>query len=100
MPTPELRAELEAYRVKWELVNHRKVDLTRSYVSMWPTYASEWLLVHDTQRYFDGLPEFVQDYMRGKMELAARSGQLDNMGDRFLQLYLSGGMNKPGLSRD
>lgn len=99
MPTEHLRRELEAYRVDWERANNRKVDLSRSYVSMWPAEYRDWLQQNDTKRYFDNIPEFVQDYMRAKMKMAADSGRLDDMGSAYVQLYLNGGMNKGGPSR-
>lgn len=100
MPTESLRKQLEDYRVEWERVHRRKVDLTKHYVSMWPAPARDWLIVNDTQRYFDGLPEFAQDFIREKMKAAAKEGRLDNMHELYLNLYVAGGMDKqrPGRS--
>jgi hypothetical protein len=99
LPTPELRTELEEFRIEWERLSKKKVDLTRYYVSMWPDEKREWLFVNDTQRYFDSLPEFVKDWMFLKMEAGAAAGTLDNAGDRFLKLYMSGGMTRRHLGR-
>jgi hypothetical protein len=38
---------------------------------------------------------FCQAYLRGKMELHARDGKLDDMPDNLIRMYVSGEM-KPG----
>jgi len=98
MPTSDLRQEQEAYRVEWERRHNRRVDITKYYVSMWPMDMQEWMIAHEPQRYWDGLPEFAQDFIREKVELAARSGRLDRQAPIFIELYTSGYMSKRGPS--
>lgn len=88
---PSKRRELESFRIKFEAV-HGPTDLTKRYTSTWPTQQQTWLIDRDVRRYFDGLPSFVKAYLRGKMQLAAQSGQLDDMPDNLLTLFVSGRM--------
>lgn len=89
LPTPEHRRKLEKYRIEWEQV-HGQTDLTRNYVSMWPREKQEFLFRVDPERYFRGLPLFVQDYIRGTLEIATSRGELDAMPDEFIRLYIQG----------
>jgi hypothetical protein len=91
LPLPQLRAELEAYRVEYES-RYGQTDLTRRYTSTWPPEQQEWLIRHDIKRYFDGLPPFAKAFFKGKMELASRAGNLDDMPDGLLRLYVTGNM--------
>jgi hypothetical protein len=75
---PEKRRELEEFRIEYEAING-PTDLTRRYTSIWPEQQRAWLAKHDIKRYFDGLPPFARAYLRGKMHLAARDGNLDAM---------------------
>ena len=94
------RRELEEFRIEYEALNG-PTDLTRRYTSIWPEAQRDWLIRHDVKAYFDGLPPFAKAYFRGKMQLAARDGKLDDMPDNFLQLYVSGGMaSGRGSGRD
>jgi hypothetical protein len=92
LPDPAKRQELEKFRIEYEALNG-PTDLTRNYTSMWPQPQRDWLFENHTQLWFDGLPRFAQAYLRGKGELAARDGRLDDFPDNLLQLYVSGGMN-------
>jgi hypothetical protein len=85
------RHELEEFRKKYEAVNG-PTDLTKRYTSTWPQAHQDWLVINDTKRWFDGLPPFVRAYLRGKMELVAHEGRLDDMPDELVRLYASGGM--------
>lgn len=89
---PAKRGELEDYRLRFEAV-HGPTDLTRYYTSMWPRDRQNWLMDYDAKRWFDGLPLFAKAYLRGKMEMAAQEGNLDDMPDRFLRLYVTKQMN-------
>jgi hypothetical protein len=86
LPDPAKRRELESYRLKFEVV-HGPTDLGRRYTSTWPKAHQDWLIDHDAKRWFDGLPPFAKGYLRGKMEIAASRGTLDNMPDNLLRLY-------------
>lgn len=91
LPLSELREELERFRVDYEEL-HGHTDLTLRYTSTWPEAQQEWLIEHDARRYFDGLPPFAKAYLRGKMELAAQSGNLDDMPEYLMRLYIAGMM--------
>ena len=85
------RRELEDFRIKFE-AEFGETDLTKRYTSTWPKQDREWLAVHHPQRYWDGLPPFVQAFIRQKMLASQRVGKLDDMPDEALRFYLSGGM--------
>jgi hypothetical protein len=85
------RGELEEFRLEFEAI-HGPTDLTKRYTSIWPTEQRHWLIKNDLKRFFDGLPPFAKAYLKGKMQLAARQGMLDEMPDRMLQLFVSGQM--------
>lgn len=88
MPSPELREDLEQYRRVWERVNNTKVDLSKYYTSMWPEKAQAWLLEHDPERYWDGLPPFVRGFIRKTVTKSIQVGT--SVGRAFLGLHYSG----------
>lgn len=99
LPTQTLRDELEEYRMSWEQAHGRRVDLTRRYTSTWPREQQNFLFHTDPKRYYDGLPPFVQDYIKGKMMLYARDGALDDAPEEYMQMFVRGLMNGRGDSR-
>jgi hypothetical protein len=91
-PDAAQRKQLEEYRIKYE-ATYGPTDLTKRYTSTWPTEQQDWLITHDSKAYFNGLPPFVKAYLKGKMQIAAGKGKLDDMPDHMLHLYCSGGMH-------
>lgn len=85
---PKLRAELERFRIEFE-ARHGATDLTKRYTSTWPQVQQDWLLEHEAKRYFDGLPPFAKAFIKGKLQLAARHGNLDDMPTNFQRLYVT-----------
>jgi hypothetical protein len=94
---PAKRRELEEFRKEYEAVNG-PTDLTKRFTSTWPEPQQDWLLEHDSKRWFDGLPPFAQAYLRGKVQITAREGRLDDLDDELVRLYVSGQM-KSGRGR-
>jgi hypothetical protein len=90
---PELRRELERFRMSFEQSSGIKTDLTRRYTCMLPQARQEWLLDNHPERYFFGLPPFVQAFVREKMLAARARGKLDEMPGPLLTLFFSGAMN-------
>lgn len=88
---PARRRELEEYRIEFEAI-YGCTDLTRRYTSTWPEAEQDWLIEHDTRAYFNGLPPFAKAYVKGKMQIAAADGSLDDMPDCLLRLFVSGQM--------
>jgi hypothetical protein len=86
---PVQRQELEEFRVEYEALNG-PTDLTKHYTSMWPQPQRELLFQHHTKLWFDGLPPFAKAYLRGKMEIAAKDGRLDDAPDKLLKLFVAG----------
>jgi hypothetical protein len=86
-PDANTRHQYEDYRIKFEAV-HGPTDLTKRYTSTWPVPHQNWLIEHDVKRYFDGLPPFVKAFLRGKIEIAASEGRLDDIPDNFLRLFI------------
>lgn len=99
LSSPAKRREAESFRIKFEAA-YGPTDLTKRYTSMWPPAEQEWLIKNETKRYFDGLPPFAKAYLRGKMEMAARDGSLDDMPDSLLRLYILGEMRLDHEVRD
>ena len=91
LSNPKTRQELEEFRIEYEALNG-PTDLTKHYTSTWPQARQDWLFENYTKLWFDGLPPFAKAYLRGKMELAARDGKLDDLSDKLLQLYVAGDM--------
>jgi hypothetical protein len=89
----ELRQELEQFRVSFERESGTKTDLTRRYTCTWPAVQQRWLIDHHPDRFFAGLPPFVQAFYRAKMSAARRSGRLDDMPAPMLSLFLNGAMD-------
>ncbi len=89
--TRQLRRKLEDFRIEWEIKNG-PIDITRHYTSMLTSDEQEFLMKAEPKRYFDGLPTFVQDFIREAMREAAAEGSLDNMPSSFLRMYMRGEM--------
>jgi hypothetical protein len=88
---PCARRELEEFRIKFES-EFGETDITKHYTSFLPKEDQNWLMQHHPKRYWDGLPPFVQAFLRNRMVAAQRIGKLDDTPDEPLRLYLSGGM--------
>jgi hypothetical protein len=86
-----LTAALDRHRIAYE-ESHGPTDLTRYYTSRWPRAEREKMMRLDFKKYFDGLPEFFQDFLSMLMQRKARDGALDDMHEKLIQLYCSGGM--------
>ncbi|GFO82481.1 MAG: hypothetical protein A49_21080 [Methyloceanibacter sp.] len=90
LPTPQLRQELEAYRVRWEQTTGNRVDLTLRYTSIWPEPQRTWLLTVHPKKFYEGLPEFAKAYIRDKIDVSRCNGTLDDIPDTFLRLFAQG----------
>jgi hypothetical protein len=85
--------ELEAYRLRWEKV-HGKVDLTKRYATLLSADEQDALFELEPKRYWDALPPMIQDFYFGKIQIAAKTGQLDNLPDEYIKLYMSGQLTR------
>jgi len=96
----ELYPVLEQFRIKFE-AEFGETDLTRKWTSTLPADEQNWLIKYHTKRYWDGLPPFLQAYMKERFHTAKRNGRLDDMPDTLLRLYLTQQMSisKGGLQR-
>lgn len=81
------KQELEQFRIEYEMA-HGLTDLSKRYTSTWPEQQRQWLVEHETRRYFDGLPPFAKAYIKGKVMSAANVGKLDDVPDCYLKLFL------------
>lgn len=90
---PALRRELEQFRVAFER-ECGETDITRRWTSMLSRDDRQWLLRNHPRRFWNGLPPFVQAFVRTKMQSVGRQGNLDDVPDSVLQLYLSGAMDQ------
>ncbi|HTU90880.1 MAG TPA: hypothetical protein VMF69_12455 [Gemmataceae bacterium] len=90
-PDPRARRELEEFRIKFE-GEFGETDITKRYTTQLRKEDQEWLMQHHPKRYWDGLPPFVQEFIRNKVVAAHQVGKLDDMPNEFLRLYLSGQM--------
>jgi hypothetical protein len=93
--SPVERAELEEFRIKYE-ETFGPTDLTKRYTSLWPSKQQEWLIKHHPERYWQGLPAFVQAFLKEKMIAMHRCGKLDDAPSFCLGLYLAGRMEIDG----
>lgn len=98
LANPIRRDELERFRVKFEAV-HGDTDLTQRWTSMLERDDRQWLIKHYPRRYWNGLPPFVQAFVKSKMDAARVHGTLDDMPDALLRLYLEGDMGVDGITR-
>jgi len=88
-PDPRARRELEEFRIKFE-AEFGGTDITKHYTTTLQKEDQEWLMEHHPKRYWDGLPPFVQAFLRAKVVAAHQVGKLDDMPNAILRLYLSG----------
>jgi hypothetical protein len=93
---PVARRKLEEFRIEYEKMNG-PTDLTKRYTCTWPTAHQEWLINNETKQYYEGLPPFVQAWIKNKVLGAARAGRLDDVPDTYLRLYLK---NEMTVSKD
>jgi hypothetical protein len=98
MPHPENRKSLETFRIWFESQNG-PTDMTRYYTCMWPSELQTRLIAIAPQRYYEGLPPFVQDYMKKQIEHAAKIGRIDDLPELHLQLFLTKYFGTDGRSR-
>jgi hypothetical protein len=93
---PSVRRQLEQFRVKYEK-EFGPTDITKRYTSLWPEKDQTWMVKNELKRYWDGLPPFVQAFMKGRMDAAHRAGTLENEPDsNLLRLYLQRQMSIGG----
>lgn len=78
MKSADDRQELEAFRVRYE-GEHGRTDLAKRYTSLWPHDQQCLLFEHHPERWFDGLPPFVQAYFQQKVIEARTSGGLKSL---------------------
>ncbi len=76
MPSEAEQVELDEYRKRWEAREGRCVDLTRRYTCQLPEAQQDWLFSYEPRRFFDGLPEFMQEYYRDKQRQYEKTGVL------------------------
>ena len=86
-----IRQALERHRAKFEELNG-ETDLTRYYTSMRPLDEQLWLLDVYPQKYWTGLPLFVQDFIHQLVCSHKRAGSLDNLPDHWLRAYQNGAL--------
>ncbi len=96
--SPRKRRAMEEFRIEFEK-EHGPTDLTKRYTSLFPTKQQNWLAEHHPKRYWDGLPPYVQGYIKKEMETAHKLGKLDDMQPQLIKLYLSREMNIGGESQ-
>lgn len=82
-----MRDDLEKFRSQYEL-KHGPTDLTRRYTSVWPIDQQKWLLAHEPVAYFNGLPPFVQGYIKEQIKQHIKEGNLDALPESYVNIYL------------
>lgn len=95
LKTEEARQRLHDFRIAWESAN-AATDPTLRFTSQAPAEVQDWLLEHQPQLYFDGLPPFVQAFFTDCCQEAAASGRLDNLPGVLLMLFT---INRGRLTR-
>jgi len=93
-----LHESLETFRENYER-EWGETDLTKRYTSTLPEKTQAWLLSKQPKRYFEGLPPFVQAFLKESMRQANEEGRLDDQPAGFIELYISGQMKANGWER-
>jgi len=86
LPREDQRQQLEEFRVHYEMT-HGPVDVTKRYTSTWPTPLQQWLFEHQPQQWFDGLPPFVQAFLKTKISELVGAGQLTLSDERSMRSH-------------
>lgn len=89
LTTAERRKAVDDFRIEYERV-HGLTDLTRRYTSQLPQDEIDWLASKYPHHFFQGLPPFVQEYVRVTTSKAQESGALDDLAPLYLHLLVSG----------
>ena len=100
-PDHNQRQELEVFRAHHEIA-HGPTDMTRRYTSTFPTHLQQWLFENQPQRWFDGLPDFVQAFLTDKIAAMLKDGQIDvsNVRDRRSHWIRTGPAHDDRIERD
>jgi hypothetical protein len=91
MPTTKLRRELEDFRVEHEKI-HGPTDFTKRYTCTWPKEQADWLITYHPKLYWDGLPSFLQAFVKSRIQSKHHNGELDDVPSIFIDLYLKGSL--------
>lgn len=79
------RTNLEVFRINYE-TEHGRTDLTKRYTSTWPPHQQEWLLDTKPQLWFDGLPPFIQSYIRQRVVALVEDGVFEHCDTKTCRL--------------
>ncbi len=90
LKSPQGRQFVASFRRQWECI-HGPTDLSITYTSQAPVAVQDWLIVHQPQLYFDGLPPFVQAMYAELASQAVASGMLDSLPDVIVKLFVGNG---------
>lgn len=94
LPGEDQREELEAFRIRYE-AEHGATDFKRRYTSTLPTRRQQWLFENERQVWFDGLPPFVQAFLKQKLEAATNAGELRGTPAEWIAEYIGGRVRAP-----
>lgn len=87
---PSTRAALERFRLRFE-AKRGPTDTSRVYSSQLPQDVQDWLFENHPQVYFNTLPPFVRSFLSRRVIRNARNGQLDDVADGLLRLFVRNG---------
>ena len=99
MPSVALRRDLEVFRIGYEKV-YGPTDLTKRYTSTWPGEQADWLFEHHPKLFWDGLPPFVQAFVLSRIQAKHHNGELDDVPETLMRLYLNGNLRTNDEGRE
>ena len=94
--SPKAQEILNQCRRDWEAL-HGPTDLSLQYTSQAPTEVKDWLLDHQPQLYFDGLPPFMQAFFANLLREALAEKNLDDLPVSLLRAHAQN-RKRPKLS--
>ncbi len=78
---------LEDFRIKYE-AEFGETDITKRYTTMLPIREQTWLLKNHPKRYWEGMPPFLQAWIKRNIDYKVQTGTLDEVPVSLIQLYM------------
>ncbi len=85
LPSQIAKERFISFRRRWEKF-HGPTDVRTPYMSQAPTNVQNWMIEHQPELFFEGLPPFVQDFFVLLVRTARKEKKMDRLPDLLTRL--------------